>query len=104
MAKPALLAKFTANDGKRDELITLCQKMIDYVTASEPGTEVYVLHEDKKDANVLWWYEMYTDGDALKTHGGSDMMKAAGKEFAPLLAGRAELIFLNPVAGKGLSL
>jgi quinol monooxygenase YgiN len=104
MAKPALIAKFTAIEGKRDELVAACQKMIDYVTANEPGTEVYVLHTDNKDPNVLWWYEMYADGDSLKTHGGSDAMKAAGKEFAPLITGRAELTFLTPVAGKGLQL
>lgn len=104
MAKPALIAKFTALEGKRDELAAACQQMIDYVSGNEPGTEVYVLHEDRDDANVLWFYEVYSDSDSLKTHGGSDMMKSMGKVFAPLLAGRAELIRLKPLAGKGLEL
>lgn len=104
MAKPALIAKMTAAEGKRDELVAACQKMIDYVTASEPGTEVYVLHTDNKNENVIWYYEMYADGDALKTHGGSDMMAAFGKEIAGLLDGRMELMRLTPVAGKGISL
>ncbi len=104
MAKPAMIAKLTAAEGKRDELIAACQKMIDYVTANESGTEVYVLHKDLKDANAVWYYEMYTDGDALKTHGGSDMIASFGKDIAPLLGGKMELIRLEPVAGKGLSL
>lgn len=104
MAKPALIAKMTAAEGKRDELIATFQKMIDYVTESEPGTEVYVLHADRKNDNVLYFYELYSDGDALKTHGGSEMMAKAGKEMAGLLDGRPELIQLTPIGGKGLSL
>jgi quinol monooxygenase YgiN len=104
MSKPALIAKITAADGKRDELIAACQKMIDYVTTSEPGTEVYVLHKDAKNENVVWYYELYADGDALATHGGSEMMAAFGKEITPLLGGRTEITRLTPVAGKGLAL
>jgi len=104
MSKPALIAKITAAEGKRDELIAACQKMIDYVTASEPGTEVYVLHKDDKNENVVWYYEMYADKDALGVHGTSEAMAAFGKEIAPLLGGRTEIMRLSPVAGKGLSL
>lgn len=104
MAKPTLIAKLTAADGKRDELIAACQQMIDYVSASEPGTEVYVLHTDDKNENVLYYYEMYTDGSALATHGKSERMAAFGKEIAPLLGGRMELTRLTPVAGKGVAL
>jgi quinol monooxygenase YgiN len=104
MAKPALIAKFTAHEGKRDELVATMQQMIDYVSKSEPGTEVYVLHTDDKEPNTLWFYEMYSDRDALSTHGGSEMMKSMGPKIAGLLSGRAELFRLSPVAGKGLSL
>jgi len=104
MAKPALIAKITAADGKRDELIAACQKMIDFVTKSEPGTEVYVLHTDDRNENVVWYYELYSDKDALVTHGGSEMMAAFGKEIAPLLGGKTEITRLSPVAGKGLAL
>ena len=104
MPKPARIAKITAAVGTRDELVAACQKMIDYVTTSEPGTEVYVLHTDGKDENVVWYYEMYSDKDALTTHGTSGAMAAFGKEIAPLLGGKTEIMRLNPVAGKGLAL
>jgi quinol monooxygenase YgiN len=104
MAKPALIAKITAAEGKRDDVIAVFRKAIDYVSASEPGTEVYVLHTDDRNADVVYFYELYADKDALSTHGGSDMMASVGKELAPLLAGRPELIRLTPVGGKGLSL
>ncbi len=104
MSKTAVLAKITTQDGKRDEVIAVFRKMIDYVTGSEPGTEVYALHEDQKDANVLWFYELYADGDSLAAHGGSDMMKAVGKELRDLTAARPEITLLSPVAAKGLAL
>ncbi len=104
MSKLALIAKLTCQDGKRDEFVAIARTMIEYVQASEPGTEVYSLHTDDKDPNVAWFYELYTDGDALKTHGGSEMMAKIGAQFATVLAGRAELFRLTPVAGKGIEL
>lgn len=104
MSKPAVIAKITTQDGKRDEVIAVFRKMIDYVTSSEEGTEVYALHTDDKDPNVLYFYELYRDGESLASHGTSDMMKAVGGELRGLTAARPEIIMLTPVAGKGLSL
>jgi quinol monooxygenase YgiN len=104
MAKPAIIAKLTAQDGKREELVAAFGRMIDHVTANEPGTEVYVLHTDDADPNVAWFYEMYTDDASLAVHGASDTMKSVGKGLAGLLAGRPELIRLTPAIGKGLAL
>lgn len=104
MSKISIIAKITAQDGKRDELVAAFAPMLEHVGTAEPGTEVYMLHTDDKDPNVCWFYELYTDGEAAKVHGTSDMMKAVGKNLAPLLAGRPELSFVTPVGGKGLSL
>lgn len=104
MSKISIIAKITAQDGKRDELIAAFGRMLDHVQAAEPGTEVYMLHTDNADANVCWFYELYTDGEAAKAHGTSDMMKSVGKDLAPLLAGRPEITMVTPVGGKGLSL
>lgn len=103
MPKIAIVAKLTAQDGKRDELVAAFGRMLEYVGANEPGTEVYMLHTDNKDPNVCWFYELYADQESVATHGTSDMMKSVGKELAPLMAGRAELSMLTPVGGKGLS-
>jgi quinol monooxygenase YgiN len=69
----------------------------------EPGTLAYILHEDAKEEDVLWFYEVYSDQDAFKAHGSAEWMKALGPKLAPLMGGRPELIFLNPVGGKGLA-
>jgi quinol monooxygenase YgiN len=104
MPKPAIIAKITAAEGKRDELVATFRRMLDHVQANEPGTEVYVLHLDAKDDNAVWFYEMYADDAALGAHSGSDMMKAVGKDLGALLAGRPEIIRVVPVGGKGLAL
>ena len=101
MAKVAMVAKMTAAPGKRDELVEALGPLHEAV-AGEEGTEIYALHLDAADADVVWFYELYTDGDALAAHGGSEAMKAMGPRFASLLAGRPELIFLTPVQAKGL--
>ena len=104
MSKPVLLAKLTAVDGKRDELLAMIGDMGMKNVSGEPGTEIYAAHKDQGDENVVWFYEMYTDGDALKAHGGSDAMKDFGRATGPLMNGRPELIFLEPVAAKGIDL
>jgi quinol monooxygenase YgiN len=101
VSKVAVVAKLTAADGKRDQLAEAFTSLFDAV-AGEGKTEVYALHLDAADANVVWFYELYTDTDGLTAHGTSDAMKAVGAELAPLMAGRPELTFLTPVRAKGL--
>lgn len=101
MSKIAAIAKLTAQPGKGDELADALGAMVRGVEG-EPGTEVYVLHRDAKDADTIWFYERYTDQAALEAHGSSDLMKTVGRAMAPLMAGRPELHLLSIVAGKGL--
>lgn len=102
MSQVSVIAKITAKEGMRDELITALQFGLDNA-ADEPGTLVYVLHTDSGDANVLWFYETYTDQDALLAHSGAAWFKELGPKIGPFMAGRPELSFLTPVAGKGLA-
>ena len=104
VAKPALLAKLTAKEGQRDALLAVIADLGMRNVSGEPGTEVYAAHKDAGDENVVWFYEMYSDGDALAAHGGSDEMKEFGRATGEFMAGRAELIFLEPVCAKGLDL
>ena len=103
MPKSAVIAKLTAQEGKRSDLVDALKTLVTAVE-SEPGTEVYALHTDAGNDEVVWFYELYTDQEALTAHGGSDTMKAIGPTLGGLLAGRPELTFLSPVAAKGLSL
>lgn len=100
MSKRALFAKFTPKAGQKDALIAALQPMMEQVQ-SEAGTEVYVMHVGDDDS--IWFYELYSDEDAFKTHGGSDAMKAAFGALGDLIEGRAELVFGTPQGAKGIS-
>lgn len=102
VSKVAIIAKITAKDGQRDALRDVFASTGMANAAAEPGTEIYALNEDQNDPDVLWFYEVYTDGDALAAHGSSDAMKALGGEIREYMAARPELTFLNFVTAEGL--
>ena len=101
MPKVAAIAKLTAADGQRDALVKVMEQLVD-AAADEGGTEIYVLNLDNKDENAIWFYELYTDQDALSAHSGSDTMKAIGGQLGGLIAGAPELHFLTPHRAAGV--
>lgn len=101
MSKVSLIAKLPTKPGKRDELVSAFGPMMEAVNA-EAGTELYILNLDNGDENVAWVFELYTDGDSMALHGGSDAMAALFGAIGDLLDGAPELIMTTPVAGKGL--
>ncbi len=100
-SKVGVLAKLSVQDGKADEAVAALQTMLGHVP-TETGTEIYILHRDQSDANILWFYELYTDQASFEAHGSSDTMKALGRSLGPVLAAPPELTMLTPVGGKGL--
>jgi quinol monooxygenase YgiN len=101
MTSPAIIAKITAQPGKRAELVAALQAMVD-ATNDEPGTIQYLLHTDDGDADVVWFYERYTDAAAVDAHRSSEAMKTVGLAVRDLAAGRPELTMLTLVSGKGV--
>ncbi|HUQ38810.1 MAG TPA: putative quinol monooxygenase [Acidimicrobiales bacterium] len=97
----AVHAKLTAQPGKRDELVTALQELVE-ATQSEPGTLVYALHTSDSDENAVWFYELYPDQDARDVHGRSETMKAIGPKLAGLLGAMPELSAGTVVGSKGL--
>jgi len=101
MSTPAVIARIPTQPGKRDELVAALRQMIDAANA-ESGTVQYLLHTDDNDADVVWFYERYSDAAAFETHRSSEAMKAVGLAVRDLAAGRPELTMLTVVDGKGL--
>jgi quinol monooxygenase YgiN len=101
MSKVATIAKIAAKEGQRDQLARALEQGL-ATAAGEEGTIMYILHADANDPNLLWFYELYRDDDARTTHATSDGMKALGPVVGPFMAGRPELIRLEPLGGKGL--
>jgi quinol monooxygenase YgiN len=102
MSKVCVIAKITANEGMRSDMVAAMGSMIDHVEANEPDTITYILMEDASDENVVWFYEEYADADALAAHGSSEAMKELGGALRGFAAGRPEITVLNPVRGKNL--
>lgn len=96
----SVIAKATAQDGKRDELVAAFQELMDHVE-NEEGTLTYILVTDDQDENTVWFYEEYHDGDALAAHGASEAMKEIGPKLGAVLAGRPEVRVCTPVRRKG---
>ena len=99
--KVAVFARIPAQPGKRDELVKALEAAIDNAKTEE-GTLTYILHTDDKEPDTVFFYELYTDQDALTAHGTSDAMKEFGRSMRDLAGGRPELQILKPVSGKGL--
>ena len=96
------MAKLVAHEGKGDELIAAFEDIFTQVDKEE-GTEIYVLNRSSKEPEVFWFYELYTDRDALTAHGSSEAMAAAMTTLGPLMAS-SELIFGEPVRAKGVDI
>lgn len=100
MSQVAVIAKITAQDGKRADVVAGMGPMMEAVE-SEEGTLSYVLMEDSSDGNVIWVYELYSDQAAFDAHSGSETMAALIGAIGGLVGAAPELTFATPVGSKG---
>lgn len=101
MEKITLVAKLTVADGKVDEALAAFDVLI-AAADEEPGLEVYSCSQDRENPNVFWFFEVYSNGEALAVHGKGEAMKPAMGALGGLLDGRPEITLMNPVVAKGL--
>jgi len=102
MTQTSVFVKLTAKPGRRDDVVAALETMLPTVEGEE-GTLVYSFHHDATNEDVVWVFELYTDGDALGVHAGSPAMAELIGSFGDLLGAPAEMILATPTArGKGL--
>lgn len=101
MEKITLVAKLTVAEGKVDEAKAALADLI-AAADEEPGLEVYACSQDQNDEQIFWFFEVYSNGDALAVHGKGDAMKPAMGALGGVLAGRPEITLMNPIVAKGL--
>ena len=53
-----MLVRLTASEGMRPALLDALHRYSDGLE-EEPGTEVFIVHVDPDDANIVWLYEMF---------------------------------------------
>ena len=103
MAKVSLIAKLQTDPEKSEEveaaLVATCS-----AAEEEAGLEIYSAHKDSGEEGIYWFFEMYTDGDALGVHGQGEGMKAAMSALGALLLAPPTINIASPVAAKGLNL
>lgn len=93
-----LIAKLTAIQGKRDELIAILKQG----TKHMPGCFSYILAKDSVDENIIWVTEIW---DSEASHDASltlPAVKDAITQGKPLIAAFERVAVTNPVAGVGL--
>ena len=100
MSQISVIAKIPCKPGTRADVVEGLRAMLDHVE-SEEGTLTYVLHQDAKDDDVLWMYEVYADQAGLDAHSTSDAMKTVGRAIGANMAGALEFTFMTPIGGKG---
>lgn len=96
MSHVALIAKITTQPGQRAAAIEAFQPLLAHAV-DEPGTEMYLLHEDTTDDDLLWMYEVYVDEAAREAHRRSDVMRTAGRALGAFLVGAPEITVLKPL-------
>ena len=102
MSKISLIAKLTCAEGKNAEFEAALGDMI---TASneEAGLEIYSAHR-VNDSDTYFFFELYTDGEALAIHGKGDGMKSAMKAIGAFMGGAPEVSVMTPIVAKGLDI
>lgn len=95
----AVIAKLTVQEGKEDEFKQAGEEMVAAVKQHEAGrTLQYTLAQSKKVANEFYFIEAYADDAAMADHGKTPHMAAFGGKIGGMLAGRPEIIRLDPIA------
>jgi quinol monooxygenase YgiN len=101
MSKHSLIAKLVCSEGRTTEFEAELAVLIEAAN-EEAGLEIYSVHRDVD--NVYWFFELYTDDDAVAAHGTGDAMKVAMAATGAFLAAPPEIHRLTPVAAKGLDI
>jgi quinol monooxygenase YgiN len=101
LAKVSRIVKIVARAGKRPELLQLLERRIEHAHV-EPGTEVYVFHEEIGDDVTIWAWEMFSSNDSLELHRSSSAVVQIRPEVEALTDAPPEIVTLRPYGGKGI--
>lgn len=96
MSKVSVVAKLTIKADKADDFPAAWDALLDYIDASEPGTEHYMLHRSGKVPNEFYVTEVYADQAALDAHMASGPFAEFGAALGDFIE-NADLQFLTPV-------
>jgi quinol monooxygenase YgiN len=102
MAPIAAMYTMTIADGRDSEAEQVLAEFVEAAREEEEGTVVYAVHRHRDLPRTYVLYERYTSAEAFKVHGRGPRMRAAAARLGPLLDGKGQVDFLEPLTAKGL--
>lgn len=100
--KYGLFGKFTAKEGKADELLSILLDASELVSSAK-GCHLYIINKDTENKNNIWVNELWDSkedhDDSLKIEGVKELIMKA----IPLIDGQPEKgVELEVVGGAGI--
>ncbi|MFW9988179.1 MAG: putative quinol monooxygenase [Candidatus Odinarchaeota archaeon] len=84
-----LIATLRVKEGSMEKVKEVLKEIVPKIKESEPGCLQYIPHTVKGEENVIVFYEVYADSDALKIH--NESLRKNTANLAPFLEGRADV-------------
>jgi len=91
-----MLVRLTASEGMRPALLDAIHRYSDGLE-EEPGTELFIVHLDPDDANIVWLYEIFRDDDAQEEHRAADGFAQLMTELPDVLGAPPAILRLDPL-------
>lgn len=91
-----MLVRLTAEDGRRPALLDALHRYSDGLE-EEPGTELFIVHLDPDDANVVWLYEIFRDDEAQNEHRAAEGFAQLMTELPDVLGAPPAILRLDPL-------
>jgi quinol monooxygenase YgiN len=92
---PSVVATIQVKEEKLEQAKGFLKQLAANTLAKEPGTLAYTVHQRKDRPATFVVYEKYESDAALAQH--SQNLRAVGKDFAAILAGPPEIVFLEEI-------
>jgi quinol monooxygenase YgiN len=98
----ALIARLASRPGMGPKLCAILTELVDE-TRHHRGVDLYSLHADPANPDILWSFELYANRAALLAHAESEAATSTGSRIAELLERAPDQYELRPIASIGLS-
>jgi len=91
-----MLVRLTAAEGMRPALLDALHRYSDGLE-EEPGTEIFIVHVDPDDADIVWLYEIFQDDDAQEQHRAAEGFAQLMTELPDVLGAPPAILRLDPL-------
>jgi quinol monooxygenase YgiN len=91
-----MLVRLTAEEGRRPALLDALHRYSDGLD-EEPGTELFIVHVDPDDPNIVWLYEIFRDDDAQDEHRATEGFARLMTELPDVLGAPPAILRLDPL-------